>query len=68
MVYWLREVRIERDIVLQISVRIFVGDRKKDPAAVSSFQECPVNDDDPAAICHCILAGLADGDGEFALK
>ena len=68
LTYWLRQVLIEADIVLQVSVSILVGDRKKDPASVSTLQECSVDDDDAAAICHRVLAGLADRDRKLALK
>ena len=54
--------------MLQVSVGILVGDRKEDPASISTLQECSVDDDDATAICHRIFAGLADRDRKLALK
>jgi hypothetical protein len=68
LTYWLRQVLIETNIVLQVGMGILVSDREKDPASVSTLQKCSVDDDDAATICHRVLAGFADRDRKLALK
>src|SRR5262245_65953574 len=49
---WHRQVLVESDVMLEVSVSILMGDRKEDPASVSALQKRSVHDDDAAAICH----------------